>query len=209
MEYALFSEKGLRDENADYAVIDPEKNIFITADGVGSNFFAKHASKRACETAYKECKTTKIKKSVETIISAIDEANQAVQREYLGSATTLDLVLIKNSKAYIGHVGDSRVYLLRRKKLIQLTQDHIQVKNKLNRAVGTDFSAPDIIHPPGLRRGDIIAMTTDGVHNILSREEMTDILKIGMSLENTADLLKISVQYNGAFDNYTGILIRV
>jgi len=207
MEYALFSEKGQRKQNADYAIADPENNIFVIADGVGSNFFAKHASREACKTAHKNFLESKIKNSMQRLLYSLVDAHNSLILNAINGETTIDFVYIKNNKAYMGHAGDSRVYLLRKGNLKQLTEDQVAGKYIIS-AVGFDIFEPEQKEIE-IKKRDMIAMTTDGVHNILSREELADLLAKGISLEDTAELLKLTVQYKGALDNYTGILIRV
>ncbi|MBD3362024.1 SpoIIE family protein phosphatase [Candidatus Woesearchaeota archaeon] len=208
MQYFSFSKKGNRPINADYLITDAKKGIFIIADAVGSNDSAKKTSQTACTIAHEECLKKEIKEPMIKIISALDEAHNSVVRNLPGSATTLDLLLIENKQAYIGHLGDSRVYLFRNHELRQLTEDH-SIRHKIYQAIGLPDSVPDQINPPKLKRGDLIAMTTDGVHNSVSREDLTYLFNTGIALPDLAEVLIWEIERKGEYDNYTGILIRI
>lgn len=208
MKYTAFSEKGNRRDNADYYIADPENKIFIIADGVGAFATACEASRTACKQIHQELLKS-LKEEKNKLCDSIEKATETLRREIPGQATTIDVVLMNEKRIYIGHVGDSRVYLLRNNRLIPLTDDHIEFKNMLSRAVGTNSSEPDIIITSALRPYDLFAMTTDGVHDVLTKEEFTEILSSGISLEDMADNLKKMIEFQGAPDNYTGILIRI
>ena len=109
--------------------------------------------------------------------------------------TTIEICLIYNSKAYIGHVGDSRIYRIRNNSIKRLTTDHSYVeqlikegkitkeesythpkKNMLLKALGCrSLVEPDILCRPFLK-GDIILMWSDGLTNMVTEKEIYKIL---------------------------------
>ena len=191
-----------RDMNQDYYYIPTQENdlpLYILADGMGGYQGGEIASKLAT-TAVKNYITSnfdKITKEKEEILklveSAMECANMVVyekskeEKDLEGMGTTLEVCLIYNNKAYIGHVGDSRIYRIRREFMRKLTHDHSYVeklvkdgtiskeeamhhpkKNMLMKALGcTAFVEPDVT-VKGFIKDDIILMCSDGLTNLLT-----------------------------------------
>ena len=135
------------------------------------------------------------------IYKAMEYANNAVyeksqeDEELLGMGTTMEICLIIKDKLYIGHIGDSRIYRIRRGVMQKLTEDHSYVqelvnegtitpkeaehhpkKNMLMKALGcAPFVEPDIIER-SIQSGDIIEMNTDGLTNMVSVKEIQEII---------------------------------
>ena len=139
--------------------------------------------------------------------------------------TTLDVCLIYQNKAFISHIGDSRIYRMRKEFFRKLTKDHSYVqklldegkitedeskthpkKNMLMKALGcTPFIEPDAMIK-GFIKGDILLMCSDGLTNMVSEDEIQQIIK-----ENPTDSTKLLVQKAndlGGKDNITAIIIR-
>ena len=147
--------------------------------------------------------------------------------QYKGMGTTIILAVTYGNRIYIGHVGDSRLYRIRKNIIRQLTTDHSYVqallkagsitkaeaekhpqKNMLVKALGCEkYVEPDILIK-GFVKDDVLMMCTDGLTNMISN---TDIYKI--ILENKIDLEKACIQLintansNGGYDNVSVILI--
>lgn len=132
-----------REINQDYYYIsNPEDKVqvFILADGMGGYNGGEIASKLATTTAlsYIQSNFESIPKDREEILklvkSAVEYANMVVyekansDKELKGMGTTLEVCLIYNNKVYIGHVGDSRVYRIRKEFIRKLTHDHSYVQ---------------------------------------------------------------------------------
>ena len=139
--------------------------------------------------------------------------------------TTLDICLVFQNKVVISHIGDSRIYRLRKEFFRKLTKDHSYVqqlvdegritkeesinhpkKNMLMKALGcTPFIEPDAM-VKGFIKNDIILMCSDGLTNMVPEEEIYDIIK-----ENPTDSTKLLVQRAndlGGRDNITAVIIR-
>ena len=121
-------------------------------------------------------------------------------KEFEGMGTTLEVCLIYNNRAYISHIGDSRIYRIRKNIIRQLTQDHSYVqtlvkqgtitkeeanhhpkKNMLTKAIGCNaFVEPDVM-VRGFQKDDIIIMCSDGLTNML---DTTEILKLIIIFNN-------------------------
>lgn len=229
-----------RDMNQDYYYISmpqEEPQIFILADGMGGYKGGEVASCLATKTALSYIKTNfeKILKDKEEILklikSAMEYANMVVyeksnqEKELEGMGTTLEVCLIYNNKVYIGHVGDSRIYRIRKEFIRKLTHDHSYVeklvkdgtitrqeamhhpkKNMLTKALGcTSFVEPDVT-VKGFIKDDIILICSDGLTNMLEEEEIYEIIKEDYTL--APNRLIDKANENGGYDNVTAIVIK-
>lgn len=215
-----------------------EAQVFILADGMGGYNGGEIASKLAVETArnyiannYKNVQKDDKESILDLIKNAIEYANLIVyeksktDKELEEMGTTLDICLIYNNKLYIGHVGDSRIYRIRKNIIRKLTTDHSYVetlvkdgtitreeasnhpkKNMLMKALGcTAYVEPDLLIK-GYLKGDIILLNSDGLTNMLTDAEIYDIIKEN---ETRPDLQLIKMaNKNGGYDNITVIIIK-
>lgn len=229
----------VREMNQDsYYISDQndEVNLFIVADGMGGYKGGEIASKLAVESAkkfilnnFEETKKDK-EKILELIRNAIEYANMVVyekskeDEEYKGMGTTLDVCLICSGKVHIGHVGDSRVYRLRKDFFRKLTTDHSYVeqllkegnitkdeaynhpkKNMLTKALGcTAFVEPDVM-VKGFIKDDILLMCSDGLTNMVKEEKIYQIIK--ENPEAATDVLIDKANEFGGLDNITAVII--
>lgn len=229
-----------REINEDYFYIsfpDDPVQLFILADGMGGYNGGEIASKLAVTTAknYILSNYEKSKESKETLLDLVKNssqyANMVVYEKAKENAdlsnmgTTLDVCLIYQNKAFISHIGDSRIYRMRKEFFRKLTKDHSYVqklldegkiteeesknhpkKNMLMKALGcTPFIEPDAMIK-GFIKGDILLMCSDGLTNMVSEDEIQQIIK-----ENPTDSTKLLVQKAndlGGKDNITAIIIR-
>ena len=212
-----------REINEDYFYIsfpDDTVQLFILADGMGGYNGGEIASKLAVTTAknYILSNYEKSKESKETLLDLVKNssqyANMVVYEKAKENAdlskmgTTLDVCLIYQNKAFISHIGDSRIYRMRKEFFRKLTKDHSYVqklldegkiteeesknhpkKNMLMKALGcTPFIEPDAMIK-GFIKGDILLMCSDGLTNMVSEDEIQQIIK-----ENPTDSTKLLVQ---------------
>ncbi|MBQ9657841.1 MAG: Stp1/IreP family PP2C-type Ser/Thr phosphatase [Clostridia bacterium] len=229
-----------REMNQDYYYISDslsEVQLYILADGMGGYKGGEIASKLAVNSAknyilnnFKE--TPKDKESlIQLIGSSVEYANMVVyekakeEKELEGMGTTLEICLIYNNKAYIAHVGDSRIYRIRKEFIRKLTQDHSYVqklvsdgtitqeeanihpkKNMLIKALGCNaFVEPDVMIR-GFLKDDIILMCSDGLTNEVSNQEIYNIAK--QDFERAPIELVDLANQNGGGDNITVITIK-
>ncbi len=228
-----------REMNQDaYYVSDEQDEIklYIIADGMGGYKGGEIASSLAIESTRKYITNNfeNIPKDKEEILklinSAIEYANMIVyekaqeNKELQDMGTTLDVCLIYNSNMYIGHVGDSRVYRIRKDIIRKITNDHSYVeklvregtisreeaynhpkKNMLMKAIGCHtLVEPDVMYRPFLK-DDIILMCSDGLTNMLKDEEIYRILLDNP--ENPVGALINRANKMGGYDNITAIII--
>ena len=141
--YAKSDVGKVREDNQDSFYISEsldEVQLYIVADGMGGYNGGEVASSLAVTSckSYIENNFNQIEKDKDSIIqlvaSSLEYANMIVYEksketeELEGMGTTLDICLIYNNRAYIGHVGDSRIYRIRKDFIRKLTQDHSYVQ---------------------------------------------------------------------------------
>ena len=168
-------------------------------------------------------------KLLEEVIQQINaEVNQAATRpETRGMGTTLTVALLAGSSLAIGHVGDSRLYLLRNGQLRQLSHDHSWVaeevargaispeearshprRNILTRAIGT---GPQVQVDTGLTQveeGDTILLCSDGLHGLVTDEEIARTMA-SQPPQEACQFLVDRANALGGNDNITVIVARV
>lgn len=229
----------VRDMNQDSYYISDENDeikLYIVADGMGGYKGGEIASKLAIESAknYICNNFEEIKKEKELILelikNAIEYANMVVYEkskeieELNGMGTTIDVCLVYSNKVYIGHIGDSRVYRLRKEFFRKLTVDHSYVeqlvkegnitkeeaynhpkKNMLTKALGcTPFVEPDVM-VKGFLKDDILLMCSDGLTNMLKDNKIYEIIKENPK-EASKNLVKKANELGG-YDNITAVII--
>lgn len=235
------SDKGkVREMNQDYYYISnslDEVQLYILADGMGGYNGGEIASSLAVQTAknYIENNFKDIEKDRDSIIqllgSSMEYANMVVYEkskenpELQGMGTTLEICLIYNNKAYIGHVGDSRIYRIRKEFIRKLTQDHSYVqklvkegtitkeqaahhpqKNMLMKALGCNaFVEPDVM-VKGYLKDDILIMCSDGLSNLVSQDTIYEMASKDIE-QAPKDLVELAND-RGGYDNITVIVIK-
>ena len=125
--------------------------------------------------------------------------------------TTLSAVVLRGHSWTVAHVGDSRVWLLRDGQCRQLTQDHALDSadfSRLTRAVGLD----DVVRVDYLQGelcvGDVLLLTSDGVHGVLSPARLAE-LALTSDPQAAADALVQAALDKGGRDNATAMLLQV
>src|SRR5690606_7362873 len=140
--YAISETGPTRDHNEDSIAFsfpenDKKNLIAVVADGMGGHNAGEVASKMACQLVINYCIKNWAQQAPNTLLyKALLEANQGIAAagnsnpEQQGMGTTASSVIIQQNVCFIGHIGDSRVYLLRNGELRQLSIDHTLV-NKM------------------------------------------------------------------------------
>lgn len=226
-------------QDAYFYLEDDKLPIFIIADGMGGHKAGEVASNTAISTIvshYQENKQKIIDGEMfipEFINESVSLANEKLiyesenDDELKGMGTTITMCLILEKELYIGHVGDSRAYLLRDNKLTQLTQDHSLVgellrtgsitkeealnhpkKNVILRAIGTDKELKTDVFTKDLKAKDKIILCTDGLTNMVSEERILETINMEDDpSEICTKLVNISNEIGG-IDNTTIMLIK-
>lgn len=230
--------RSVNEDNAWVASLENGYTLGIVADGMGGHQAGETASQLAVETIVQDLSALPADLSLQECDNALKQAilhaNEVVFQksqenvEYHNMGTTVVAILLKNQAGIIGHIGDSRAYLFRQGKVVQLTDDHSLVnelvknkqiseeeasvhprRNVLTRALGTDEQVTVDMDPLTLELGDILLLCSDGLSNYVTTEQMT--YKLGSdthSLKEKADeLLQLALNAGGD-DNITVALLE-
>lgn len=203
--WAYASEQREREENEDSFGLFQfgEVIVFVVCDGMGGHAGGRQASSLAVRTLHEQLGglAAPSPKIPETLTEAVKAANVAIfeaarrHRHLIGMGTTVVMVAVHQGQAYTAHVGDSRAYLFRHKQAQQLTRDHTMVNlfvdaellspeeaashpeaHVLARSMGVERAVEvEVGGPFPLEAGDALLVCSDGVHGVVSEEDMADL----------------------------------
>lgn len=220
----------VRANNQDAPIVSEKLRLYGVADGMGGHKGGEVASTSARDDLLRELegKTP----SVAVLSGAIEEVNRQIyhQQEHddalTGMGTTLSVLWMSDNFVYIGHVGDSRVYLLRDGEFKQMTLDHSLVeqlvregvlteeeaqnhpmRNIITRAIGTDESVEVDVVVEERRKGDLWLACSDGLHGLVDDRQMRDALR-QYAPEKAADVLLKAALDAGGRDNVTLVIVH-
>jgi serine/threonine protein phosphatase PrpC len=246
LEFAQFSDCGLvRKHNEDYAgYILPATPaqarsqgwLFALADGVGGQHRGEVASRMAVESVLAGFrKTANQEPHSELLTQLIRDANCQVYEAGAANgpgrgamATTLVACALRFDQAVIGHVGDSRCYLIRQGQAQLITRDHTvanehvrlgllssreaaeaRTRQVLSRSLGNDLFVSVDTNLIRVLPGDLLLLCSDGLHAAVPDAEMARIVSQTNDLDSSArQLVAVANQRDGS-DNVTAQLIRV
>ncbi len=229
----------VRAANEDYFLnekISENEYLFIVADGMGGHQAGDVASKLAAETffdAYRALRRKGIPLQA-ALEQSVRKANSVVFRkaaadiEKRGMGTTFSALVIAGMKGSIAHVGDSRVYLMRKNRIKRLTTDHSFVeklveegrispdeardhpqKNVLYMSLGARESfTPEILNDIVLEDGDALLMCSDGLSNMVDDDSLMNLTMSDYPEEAAEALVRLANDHGGA-DNITVQVIRL
>jgi len=197
MQVFTHTHQGPRIANEDGLLADIERGLFVICDGVGGHPNGDLAAEATIDMF---CNLETLTGA--TLIDAIRDANHHCKACSDARSTTCTAVLIQDNKAIVRHAGDTRAWLMHKQSLRQLTTDH-GYKAYLSNAVGflTDIQCAQYTVEPG----DTIILTTDGIHDYISVETISQIVAI--SDIPAKDLVAEALLYTK--DNCTAIIIRL
>ena len=208
--------------------------VAVIADGVGGQECGEVASQTSVEVAlrlFREAKENIPPRDV--LWDVINAANLAVydkgmeQREKGRMATTLIVSIFRNTEVTIGHVGDSRAYLVQEGKAQQITADHTyaamqqklglisaqeaahsEMRSMLMRSIGREPTVQVDLYNVRVNQGDYIVQCTDGVHQFLTEDEICEIVTHIPPDEACKQLLALA-EKRGTEDNLSVQVVRV
>jgi len=219
----------------------PDLTVCIVADGMGGQAAGEIASKRAIEIIPRELRkslTTSVTPDIaktfirKAVVQANEEIMQmgALDKEMKNMGTTVvGAVWRKGPEIYVTGVGDSRAYLIRNKKIVQLTVDHSlaqalveaktisaaearehKFRNVLwkylgSKEVGEGTDVPVI----PIQSGDRFLLCTDGLHGVVSDEKLLEFVSSQTDMQACADGLGQLALDSGSRDNVSCIMIEV
>lgn len=239
------SHRGLvREHNEDAFIVAPDVGLFAVSDGMGGAAAGEVASRMAIETVravFEDPDLTwprglprRPDAGLPLLVSGVEPANARVHATACGDlakegmgATFTGLLLLRDRFA-LAHVGDSRAYLLRDRRLHRLTVDHTlvqalveagamtpeeaevsNVRHVLSRAVGTSPSVHVDRRLVSAQAGDTVLLSSDGLHGVISDGEIETILLSERDLKRAANSLIERACDAGGPDNVSVVLVRV
>ena len=202
------------------------------ADGMGGHLGGETASSLCRDTL---CEFLRNKApNAEALVDGVNRANKAVfdrseaDETVRGMGTTLCVMWIGEKELYLAHIGDSRCYRFTGGKLSQVTDDHSMVmemvragmltaeaaavhpmRNVITRAVGTDPDVETDLMTFPCVDGDLWLLCSDGLHGMVSDEEMAAILGGEDPDAEKAQRLMDAALAAGGHDNVSIVLVRI
>src|SRR5580658_5656660 len=147
LRFAAASDPGKRRKNnEDRCYTDPDRGIYAVIDGVGGHAAGEHAAQVAVDVI-RERLEREAGTPEERLREAIALANNEIYRlsrtrpDWAGMACVLTIALVEDDVVTVGHVGDSRLYLLRRGEIEKITRDHSPVGEREDRGEITEAEA--------------------------------------------------------------------
>ena len=207
----IVSDKGKRNNNEDSVFPLPElvsasDRLFLVCDGVGGSSRGEIASSMACDVINTFFKTflkgdpdaAFVNKAIQYVETCFDSYTTE-HPEALGMATTMTLAYVMSSSVLIAHIGDSRIYHLRKGKILYQTEDHSLVnswiklgkiskeeavkhpqKNIILRAIQGSKrpTEADVTVLNDIQEGDLILLCTDGVIESFTNQELETLFSV-------------------------------
>ncbi|HQX49743.1 MAG TPA: protein phosphatase 2C domain-containing protein [Planctomycetaceae bacterium] len=209
-------------------------HLFVVADGMGGHAVGDLASRIAVDTlphAYFKQDApsieSRMRQAVQTANKAINDRGRE-NREFEGMGTTCSVLSLAESGAYVGHVGDSRVYRVRQNRIEQLTFDHslqwemirlgratienvelFHPRNVITRCLGPDPAVQiDVEGPFSIEAGDHFVLCSDGLTNHVSDTEIGQIVASLPPAESSRLLINLA-NCRGGSDNSTVVVAEI
>ena len=227
----------VRSGNEDNYLMLPDRGVFVVADGVGGRAAGEVASEMAVRITAQEIGSLhglSGDRASDRVRSAIEAANDAILERTIaeddkwGMGTTATVLALMPRRYVIGHVGGSRVYLLRSGRLFQLTKDHSYIQEQMDAGVltpdqaeahpyrkvitrclgGISEAEPDM-YSGSLERGDVVLIASDGLTGMVEDEQLVRILSSDGGPQDWVDQMIAAANQRGGLDNITAIVIRI
>ncbi|MBT3220228.1 MAG: Stp1/IreP family PP2C-type Ser/Thr phosphatase [Proteobacteria bacterium] len=234
-----------RGHNEDNYLINEELNLFVVADGMGGHAGGEYASAIAVNTVEEivtsiellgdevEQGEDRVEATREKMCQSIRLAGRRIfekarqQPEYHGMGTTAVVLLIDGGNAFVAHVGDSRLYMMRDGKIDQVTEDHSliaekvrhglitpeeaknhRMRNVITRSLGYQEDVEVDLQVLAVRRNDRFLICSDGLSGHVSQEEMGELIERHSPQEAARRLIELACERGGE-DNITAVIAYV
>jgi protein phosphatase len=237
LQMASRSDSGrVRKVNEDAVGIDPAAQVVVLADGLARRHGADVASRLAVRSLLDHLRDpARCPPGPDSMRAAFANAEQAIgaraatDPQLAGMGATAIAVRFAENRLHVGHIGDARLYRLRRSRLERLTVDHSFLQTQLatgrvtedearasrsrhfvTRALGSgERSQPDVAEHL-IEAGDIYVLCTDGLHELVDETELAETLcAVGANAELCAETLVTMANDRGGTDNVSVIVVRV
>ncbi|HFU4025241.1 TPA: Stp1/IreP family PP2C-type Ser/Thr phosphatase [Streptococcus suis] len=211
-------------------------DLIVLADGMGGHRAGHIASEMTATdlgTAWVDEQVMTLNDAREWLVSILDKENQKIHElglleEYKGMGTTLEAVIIIDNQMIYAHVGDSRIGLVRNGEYTRLTNDHSLVealvragqiteeeaqrhpqKNFVTQSIGQQDPVEADIALKTLEVGDYVVISSDGLTNMVSADDIRDIMISDVTLDSKAETLIRFANNAGGTDNITVALLHI
>ncbi len=190
-----------RENNQDQLLVDEQRDVYAIADGMGGHAAGEVASSIAIQALAETIKDASEEEANQFLVDAFQEGNRRIcesvlaRGEWRGMGTTIVALVRRDDRVIIGHVGDSRSYVLRDGALVQLTDDHSWVaeqvrmglltneeahkhpmRNIVTRAMGNRVELEVDVSERPIHPGDVFLLCSDGLNSMLGDEQISEIL---------------------------------
>jgi serine/threonine protein phosphatase PrpC len=222
----------VRGNNEDYYLVAPSLGLYLVADGMGGAKAGEHASKLAVETVSEVVHNGGVP-NTDGLVQAFEEANRRVLAaasadvDMEGMGTTLVAALESGNDLHIASVGDSRVYIFEKGKLIPVTEDQTWV-NEVGRRLGLDEESLKThpmrhvltmaigvsdqlrVHTYLVRPspGTLVLLCSDGLHGVAREDDLLKTLESKDTLESKCKQMIAAARAQGGPDNITAVLLK-
>ncbi|PCJ17552.1 MAG: protein phosphatase [SAR86 cluster bacterium] len=245
VKIAGHTDTGLRRKyNQDYIGFEQSSGIVVLADGMGGHKAGEVAAQMAVDSVLKTLQSLTQQESsvsitgsqlLEFVSNTISDSNSEIYQaaasceEHDGMGTTIVAAIIEGSNIYVGHVGDSRLYLYREQVLRRITKDHSLVQslidkgfyteqearnasigNVVTRALGSRAEVEVDTRRIEMETNDIFLLCSDGLTDMVSDWQIAEIINSNIQdIDRAAnELVDLANKYGGK-DNISVILIQV
>lgn len=208
-------------------------NLFLVADGMGGHQAGDFASRFTIDTVVRLISEAPEKNAITLLNGNIRMVNEmlmlkaAEDARLTGMGTTLVAACLEGNVLYVANIGDSRLYVIRDEGISQITRDHslveelvrrgelergseayLERKNIITRAIGAKSGVYPDFFEVTIEAGDTILMCTDGLCNMVSDEEIREIVVDRDDIKEVAADLIDAANNNGGQDNIGVVLFR-
>ncbi|MFT4908703.1 MAG: type VI secretion system ImpM family protein [Oleispira sp.] len=221
-----------RKQNEDALLLKPSAGLWLVADGMGGHSYGSYASQLVVNRIAATDISGNLEQALNKIHIALQDVNThlieyAQQQDQSVCGSTVIGMMMNNQTCVFFWAGDSRLYLVRNQKIIQLSKDHsveqeqidqgliekddpnFNGKNLITRAVGGDHHlALEICYHQPLP-GDQFFLCSDGVYNEISDQEIENIINMPNSAKERCLTMNEEIISRAARDNFTGIIVEV
>ncbi|NIM62023.1 MAG: SpoIIE family protein phosphatase, partial [Acidobacteria bacterium] len=190
-----------RENNQDQLLVDEQRDVYAVADGMGGHAAGEVASNIAIQALAETIDKEPEAEADRFLVEAFQEGNRRIcesvlaRGEWRGMGTTIVALVRRDDKVTIGHVGDSRSYVLRDGNLLQLTDDHSWVgeqvrmglltdeeaqkhpmRNIVTRAMGNRLELEVDVLEQAIEPGDVYLLCSDGLNSMIGDDQIGQIL---------------------------------